>query len=100
MKAFIFYFDDANFHAVFTLKRRPISKSSIFWEEKKQRCYLEAVSLSEKLTLPFLNGGNEKNVFGILLAAHSFYDAFEGFLEVGFPIQISSAITDTTTQCL
>ena len=24
-----------------------------------------------------------KNVFGILLAVHSFYDAFEGFLEVG-----------------
>lgn len=53
-----------------------------FWEREKAEVYLEAVSLSEKLTLP-LNGGNEKNVFGILLAVHSFYDAFEGFLEVG-----------------
>lgn len=42
-----------------------------FWEREKAEVYLEAVSLSEKLTLP-LNGGNEKNVFGILLAAHSF----------------------------
>ena len=54
----------------FYAKRRPISKSSIFGKEKAE-VYLEAVSLSEKLTLP-LNGGNEKNVFGILLAAHSF----------------------------
>ena len=44
--------------------------------------YLEAVSLSEKLTLP-LNGGNEKNVFGIFIGGAFFYDAFEGFLEVG-----------------
>ncbi len=30
-----------------------------FWEREKAEVYLEAVSLSEKLTLP-LNGGNEK----------------------------------------
>ncbi|WP_291290688.1 helix-turn-helix domain-containing protein [Enterococcus sp.] len=58
-----------------------------FWEREKDPVYLEAVTLSEKLTLP-LNGGNEKNVFGILLAAHSFYDAFDGFLEVGSDSEI------------
>jgi hypothetical protein len=66
----------------FYSKKATYTRILNFWKRENSSVYLEAVSLSEKLTLPH-NGGNENNVFGILLAAHAFYDAFEGFLEVG-----------------